>query len=246
MKRKAPYDTKFYEERIDSLKSAKQIVPYLIELFNPQSVVDVGCGTGEFLSVFFEYGITNIKGIDGEWVKGQKLRIPEDKFIVMDLENPTFLTDRFDLVISLEVAEHLQYTAANNFIKFLSSLGNLIVFSAAIPFQGGLHHINEQWPDFWFKQFSDCGYYPIDCFRSNFWDNDEVAFWYSQNMFLFVKDGILEPHHKVFQYKSDKLPIRIVHPKLYQKKVEELSKFQKLIPKSILNGYSYFKRIIKK
>ena len=100
------YTNKFFENRRDSLKSAKHIVPLVLKLVQPKSVVDVGCGTGEFLYVFRKFGIKNILGIDGAWVDKRKLCIPENCFLSANLEKPLKINRKFDLVISLEVAEH--------------------------------------------------------------------------------------------------------------------------------------------
>jgi hypothetical protein len=47
----------------------------------------------------------------------------------------------------------------------LVSRGPVIVFSAAIPYQGGTNHTNEQWPEYWARHFSAKGYVPVDCVR---------------------------------------------------------------------------------
>ena len=49
------YAEQFYaEQREGSLCSAREVVPLILELVNPRSVVDVGCGVGTWLSVFVE------------------------------------------------------------------------------------------------------------------------------------------------------------------------------------------------
>jgi 2-polyprenyl-3-methyl-5-hydroxy-6-metoxy-1,4-benzoquinol methylase len=65
------------------------------------------------------------------------------------LIQPLDLEKEFDLVVSLEVAEHLPASAADQFVNTLVKHGKKILFSAAIPGQGGQDHLNEQWPDYW-------------------------------------------------------------------------------------------------
>lgn len=60
-----------------------------------------------------------------------------------DVGAPIELHRRFDLVLCLEVAEHLPASAADTLVRSLTGLGNVIAFSAAIPFQGGANHVNE-------------------------------------------------------------------------------------------------------
>lgn len=229
---KTPYTDKFFEELIDSLKSAKYIVPLVLELIQPKSVVDVGCGTGEFLRIFKKKGVKDILGIDGEWVNKKKLRIPENYFLLANLEKPLKIDKKFDLVVSLEVAEHIPEKSAKTFIETLTNLGSVILFSAAIPFQGGTHHVNEQWPEYWTKLFEEKGYFPIDCIRRKIWNIDEVSSWYAQNILLFVKKDYLE-RNKILQKEfeqTSKSFLSIVHPKLYLPKAKRYNLIRKLIP----------------
>jgi len=129
--------------------SAEAIVPHVIRLTQPGSVVDVGCGTGTWLSVFKRHGIEEICGIDGDYVERTNLEIPSKCFIAADLKQSVSMSQKFDLVVSIEVAEHIPPQNANVYIESLVGLGPVILFSAAIPFQGGIEHVNEQWPDYW-------------------------------------------------------------------------------------------------
>jgi len=229
---KTPYTDKFFEERIDVLRSAEHIVPLLLELIQPKSVVDVGCGTGEFLYVFKEKGIKDILGIDGEYVNKKKLRISENSFLSANLEKLLKIDRKFDLVVSLEVAEHLSKKYARTFIDSLTNLGPVILFSAAIPFQGGTHHVNEQWPEYWANLFEKKGYIPIDCIRRKVWNNNEVSFWYAQNILLFVKKDYLERNQilqKEFE-QTNKSFLSIVHPELYLPRAKRYNFILKLVP----------------
>ncbi|MEM4268052.1 MAG: methyltransferase domain-containing protein [Candidatus Woesearchaeota archaeon] len=226
------YKKDSFGDRAESLKSAKVIVPILLEIYKPRSVVDVGCGTGEFLSVFRERGIKNVLGIDGPWINEEKLRIPKDCFMPRDLEKPIKISERFDLAVSLEVAEHLSQDSACEFVKTLTDLAPVILFSAAVPFQGGLHHVNEQWPEYWVKLFAQRGYVPIDSIRKKIWNNEEVCFWYSQNILLFVKKEYLQKNKKLkkeFEQTGSSV-LALVHPKLYLVKAEKLNSISKFIP----------------
>jgi SAM-dependent methyltransferase len=167
-----------------SERSAKNIVPIVMGLVRPTSVVDVGCGTGAFLSCFKEHGVRRVLGIDGEWAKPT---LTPDEFQVADLSKPLAIGTRFDLVVSLEVAEHLEPSSATGFVRSLTALGPIVLFSAAVPHQGGTGHLNEQWPDYWANLFSDAGFELVDCLRMRLWDNSDVNWWYSQNSFLYVE-----------------------------------------------------------
>ena len=79
-----------YFRRLDlpSIESARVVVPLLLELIHPTSVIDIGCGTGGWLSVFLEHDIRDITGIDGDYIKREQLRIPPQQFIAADLRQP--------------------------------------------------------------------------------------------------------------------------------------------------------------
>ena len=223
------YTKDFYKELQEgSKRSAKVIVPFVIELIRPASVVDVGCGLGTWLSVFKEHCITDILGIDGDLIDKEMLEIPKPQFLAVDLQKPFNVNRKFDLVISLEVAEHLPVTSAEIFIDSLVKLGPIVLFSAAFPFQGGTHHINEQWPDYWAKRFLERGYKVLDVIREKIWQNENVDWWYAQNTLMFVEQDYLK-NHPVLERKSfRKSPsqLSIVHPKMYLQMVE---KYEKLV-----------------
>jgi SAM-dependent methyltransferase len=213
------YDPAYYELMGNtSLGAARQIVPAVASLVQPQSVVDVGCGTGTWLSVFRERGIIDVLGIDGSYVQAQQLLIPKDRFLAHDLTKPISLGKRFDLAISLEVAEHLPADVASSFIDQLVGLSDIVLFSAAIPGQGGVHHINEQWQDYWRKLFEARGYTTVDFIRREFWQNPEVAFYYSQNMFLYVERKLLSsrPDIQAQAERGSALPTDLVHPRMFE------------------------------
>lgn len=119
------------------LTSARIILQPLIQMFDPKSVLDVGCGHGAWLVAAREFGVDEIYGIDGPWIDPQALLIPETFFSAQSLDQQLALEKRSDLVMSLEVAEHVEQEAADLFIDNLVRHGDVILFSAAIPFQGG-------------------------------------------------------------------------------------------------------------
>jgi SAM-dependent methyltransferase len=231
-----------HNESIHTEDSPNEIVPALVQLFQPRSVIDVGCGTGNFLKVFKHLGVKEVLGIDGDWVDRNVLSEnidPATEFLVADLHKPLSFQRRFDLVVSLEVAEHLSATAAESFIHNLTSLGDAIVFSAAIPNQGGQNHINEQPVSYWEALFAKKGFVLRDILRPYFWDNKKVFSWYKQNITLYLhKDYKLLglPEHY-----SDKKIRDIVHPELFNLKSQQLDR--------ILHGQypmtGYFKLLLK-
>lgn len=181
------YTNQFFDVRSEKAqRSAAEVVPILLELFRPKTVVDVGCGQGEWLDLFRKHGVTDVLGIDGSYVDTRSLKIPDECFLPSDLCNLKTVKRQFDIAICLEVAEHLPESVANGFVRFLTTIAPIIVFSAAVPHQPGIGHINCKWPPFWFKQFEQHGYVATDPLRRRLWQNPNVASWYQQNMFVLA------------------------------------------------------------
>jgi hypothetical protein len=151
-----------------------------------RSAVDLGCGVGTWLSVLEQDGVQDVHGVDGPWVDTGLLQIPGERFRVADLEERVAFDRKYDIAISLEVAEHLSPESAPTFVDSLTSASDFILFSGAIPFQGGSRHVNEQWPEYWAALFHMKGYDVVDCIRSRIWTDERIPTWYRQNTFLYV------------------------------------------------------------
>ena len=219
-------------EQVHNFAAAKEVVPFLMNLLNPKSVVDVGCGTGTWLKVFSDNGISDFLGIDGEYVDKDALKIKRESFIEFDLERLYLSNKKFDLAISLEVAEHLKEESAEIFVKTLTNLSDVIVFSAAIPNQGGQNHLNEQEPFYWISKFENEGFKCYDVLRPIFWENKNVDCWYKQNILLFTKNSALSDKLNSF---NTFLNRHLVHPELLKIK-EGMLKSQKNNYDIIVNG----------
>src|SRR5262249_55182581 len=157
----------------------------------PRSVVDLGCGSGIWLEVFERHGVSDYLGIDGDWVPGDRLHIPESQFLSARLDKPLRVNRSFDLAVTLEVAEHLPERASGRFVRTVVRLAPCVLFSAAIPHQRGFHHLNEQWPDYWADHFRKHGYVAVDAIRPLIWSNPEVVPYYRQNILLFARPELI-------------------------------------------------------
>lgn len=194
------YCRKFYDDLGNTaLPSARRIVPILLELLAPNSVIDIGCGDGSWLSVFRDCGVEDVLGLDGDWVDDGQLKIPAPCFHRIALDRPFHIDRHFDVALCLEVAEHLPETGAREFISELTALAPVVIFSAAIPHQGGHHHVNEQWPDYWAGHFESHGYHAIDTIRPLMWNDPDVTWWYKQNLLLFATNDAIEGNDKLKQ-----------------------------------------------
>jgi SAM-dependent methyltransferase len=234
------YDAQFYSAYAGtSLRSAHEVLAVVQSFVQPRSVVDVGCGVGTWLKVWLDAGVNNVIGIDGEYVRREDLLIPPDRFQPMDLTAPGQLPMQFDLVQSLEVAEHLPPDAAEAFVALLCGLGSIVLFSAAIPYQGGTRHINEQWPDYWAGLFAQRGYVAMDVVRDRVWNNPNVAYYYAQNAIMFVRENDQQAMKKFHAYLS--IPpycLSRVHPRKWHEKNEKpipLLDLIRMVPASVVD-----------
>jgi len=201
-----------------AVQSAASVVPKLLGLVSPQNVVDVGCGIGVWQAEFGNCGIHDAIGVDGDYVNRDRLRIDPARFLVRDLREPLDLGRRFDLAVSLEVAEHLPPSRAHGFISDLVKLAPIVLFSAAIPFQGGTFHVNEQWPDYWEGIFRLHNYIALDCLRPVLWTDEKVDWWYRQNIVLYASPQGLNDNPSLQRIAELQPPsvARLVHPRLYE------------------------------
>lgn len=206
------YRNDFFAKRHGKTVDASiTVLKLLLDCLPPvRSCVDVGCGVGTWLSTLRSMGIEDVTGLDGPWVDTSLLRIPAERFRVTRLDHGWSVGRRFDLAISLEVAEHLPAEAADGFVRSLTQSADFVLFSAAIPGQGGVHHFNEQPASYWAAKFARHGFEVKDILRSHIWNVDHVPICYRQNCLVFVRS---ERSHEVGGTPSGG-PLDIVHPEL--------------------------------
>lgn len=215
------YSSEFFKQQQDgSYESARRVLPHVIELVSPRSVVDVGCGVGTWLAAARGLGVADVLGVDGAYVDPDMLRIPPDRFRPLDLTRRFALDRTFDLAISLEVAEHLPEASAGTFVLSVTQLAPVILFSAAVPGQGGESHVNEQWQSWWVARFRQCGFEAVDCIRSRIWSDAAVEWWYAQNILLMVRADHLRVSSRLQQEQARGLnAFDVVHPCGYSSSV---------------------------
>jgi hypothetical protein len=214
------YGAGFHSTRhADTKYAADRILSILYREFPElHRVIDVGCGVGTFLHSAKAHGAKHIKGVDGEWVNRDELVIVSSEFHSVDLKYPPQMDESYDLAITLEVAEHLPKENAEQFVEWLCNLAPVILFSAAIPGQGGVGHQNEAWQSYWAALFERQGFRVMDIIRPEIWHDQNIYFWYRQNILVYTKEG----HFDSISRTSN--PIDIIHPELYLQKLRLKSK----------------------
>jgi SAM-dependent methyltransferase len=198
------------------MSSASVIMAFVVEAFRPESVLDVGCGFGYWLAEAKRLGVKKVVGVDGPWIGRKHLAITAEEFREAELTQPFDLGDRFDLVMSLEVAEHLPEAGARQFVRSIVGHGDCIMFSAAIPGQGGYNHLNERWPSYWRNIFDELGFALFDIIRPTFWHSERVERYYAQNTFVYVNRTNSELVEAVSSLQQAiRFPTDVVHPSTF-------------------------------
>jgi SAM-dependent methyltransferase len=214
------YTPEYYSTfQTSSRSSAQVIVPRVMEWFSPSSVIDLGCGMGEWLATFQATGVTEIQGVDGDYVDRNQLAIPEFAFKTHNFIEPYSGNRRYDLAMSVEVAEHLDPEHGTSLVHSLTELSDIVLFSAAAPHQPGRHHVNCQWPVYWSRLFSERGHVAIDAIRPQIWSDSRVDWWYRQNLLLYVLESRLPGWPFLKVYRRDE-PMALVHPEMLARIIE--------------------------
>lgn len=215
----AKYKDEFFRDRHARTAYAAETVLGILQPTLPalQSAVDIGCGVGTWLSVLQRQGVREVRGVDGHWVDVANLVIPAESFSHHDLQADLDLGRRYDLAISLEVAEHLPPARAPGFVAWLTGLSDVVLFSAATPRQGGRNHFNEQWQDYWAALFANRDYVPLDFIRTRIWNDPKIATWYRQNLLVYVRRSRVADLRL-----PDTLPgpLSIIHPEVFIAKLD--------------------------
>jgi len=162
-----------------------EIMPYLADV---QSIMDFGCGMGCWSAVLHKKGFSRFQLIDHPSIPLDKILFPDKAcFLGVDLDKELPAVIKSDLVICTEVLEHFSTKRSLELLDFITDCADLILFSAAIPGQGGVGHMNEQRHAFWHNEFSKRGYKWFDGFKPALVHQKEIPFYLRQNLFFYYK-----------------------------------------------------------
>lgn len=150
------YNSSYYEYvDAEASRSAGVIVSFIVEDARPQSLVDIGCGTGALLCEArmhglatrgYEYSPAALAVCHSRGLDVRSFDLEADSSLAID--------DRWDVAVCLEVAEHIPPAAGDRLVVLLAASSDVVYFSAAVPGQGGgVDHINEQPHAYWIERF---------------------------------------------------------------------------------------------
>lgn len=178
----------FEDLKNTSLRAAQRIVPRIIQLCDlaPTSIVDLGGGGGAWCKAFQDVGTKQVRCIDHPGTPKEMLWIKPEEFIPCNFEVETPQIVPVEMALSIEFAEHITPNRAEQIVAFLTASAKLVVFSAAIPGQGGVRHINEQRHDYWKQLFAKVGYTQLDIIRPLILFDREIPYYLRQNLFVYI------------------------------------------------------------
>lgn len=242
MKRKSDvYNDAFYQERYRKTRyAARKILEIVASIMEINSAVDIGCGVGTWLKEVKNInGKASVLGIDGEYVNKKYFQIDKNEFLAAELEKRIRISKRYDLAISLEVAEHLSPLRADSFIDDLCRMSDVILFSAATRCQRGDAHVNEQRCSYWVKLFQKKGYIPFDVIRPVIWYDEKIPIWYRQNTILYINEKV------VYKF-SPKLNCNyhiydMIHPQNYENAIMINQKYEASFVYKMMRKIEQFK-----
>jgi hypothetical protein len=183
------------------IENAYKCLRIVRESLSFNRVADFGCGIGGWLAAAEQLGAKEIQGFEGEWILQAETVILKDRIKIVDLTAaPMKLNKYYDLAISIEVAEHLPEGAADSFVETLVSAADRILFSAALPGQGGLGHINEQPLSYWQKKFWSHNFVPLEVLRPFIAGDRTIYWWLRQNIVMFVAYDVLVRSPNLIQF----------------------------------------------
>ena len=196
------YDADFYEaHRQYSQKGAPFFAKFIKDHFGKDGVVksicDLGCGTGIFITDFLKDADV-VRGVDFSVGATKTLDIPVENYVDADLTKPLPFKEHFDVVVSIEVWEHLMSQFEAQYIENVMSLTpNYLVISCAPPHQWGRHHYSPHEPAYMRELIESKGYEFLPELTEQFCGDKSkgikgikyLASFYRKNTMLFKKKG---------------------------------------------------------
>lgn len=189
------YGSDYYidRDREEAVKDAEQFAEVVLDIYDPTSILELGCGTGTLLYPYLERGI-HVHGVDLSETAKEESALPDSAFEIHDLTQPYTPNQEYDIVICVEVLEHIPPKAADTIVESISSAGDTAIVTAAPPGQGGTHHVNEQPSGYWIEKFEQHGMEYISCQSTRIKNTLELSeiSWVQKNLLVFENQHLVD------------------------------------------------------
>jgi SAM-dependent methyltransferase len=228
-----------FENTIESNKSAAIIIDKLFDYFSDcNSFIDIGCGLGGWTLEFEKRGLKDFMAVDHPKTPIEKLMfLNKQNFCPIDLEKHLPNTQKFDFGICIEVLEHFNEKRAKRILDFITDSTDLVLFSAAVPNQKGVGHINEQRHTYWHKIFESKGFNFYDGFKPGLYKfQNQIKFFHLQNLFIYYRNSHSNKFEGLHNITSNEF--ELVSTKILNKP-SSLLELVKEIPLSLIRSLKY-------
>lgn len=218
-------------------QSAREVMAHLASVFDLRSSVEVGCGNAHWTQAGLDNGVTEYKIADGPWNDRKDMLVDVAHFQEIDLTRAVTFDRRYDVAICLEVAEHVAAPHADNIVDTLVAAADIVLFGAAIPYQGGFGHINERWPSYWRDKFAARGFTGYDLVRPRFWHDPRLHYWYRQNAFVYVANGNADATARAEAAERELYRTKPFFDAVHPEKFEEVASYRSLAFKRLARRF---------
>lgn len=150
------------------------------------SVVDIGCGEGRNLAWFKDEGKV-VLGVDGDPTPLQVAHSLKIRTRCNDYTQGGATIGYYDLALCTEFAEHVEAQYEKYWLADMERC-KYVLFSFALPGQGGHHHVNEQPEDYWLDRFAEYGFTPD--WEFTYKHRNPKARWGRNTLTLFINRNI--------------------------------------------------------
>jgi len=155
----------------------------IIHLFPVKTIVDIGCGRGEYIKCFLDNNI-NCIGYDGSPLTSE---LTKGLCQIKDFSEPVDI-GKFELVLSLEVGEHIPVQYEQVFIDNLCRASiRYICVSWGIVGQNGLGHVNCKNNDYIIEEFKKRGFYYLEIESKQLREFSELS-WFKNTIMVFKQN----------------------------------------------------------
>lgn len=173
----------------DEYPQAVRVGEYISTFLKPSSFLDFGCSTGLYLREV-QIKMPDIHAVGFEFSKEAVDSALCNYVLQADLTNPVEI-ERIPntLGLCLEVLEHIEDKYWRQVLENMTRSCDKIIFSAAVPGQGGTGHINCRPKIDWIKRFHELGWVvDLDASRHliNYMQQGYHMGWFSNNAMVLI------------------------------------------------------------